>query len=102
MRQLPEPRQSPGADFNRSLAVSALTFLAADEERLRRFLAVTGLGPHNLRSAAADPGFYGSVLDYLVADEQLLIGFAADAQVAPETVAKAQRALCGPSASGDP
>ena len=61
------------------MAVSALTFLAADAERLRRFLDITGLGPHNLRSAAEDPAFYGSVLEYLVADEQLLVRFAADA-----------------------
>ena len=76
------------------MAVSALTFLGADEERLDRFLAVTGLGPHNLRGAAEDPAFYGSVLQYLVADEQLLVHFAADAGLEPEAVARAHEALC--------
>ncbi len=62
----------------RNLAVEALAFLAADETRLERFLAVTGLGPHNLRRAAADPGFLVSVLDYLAGDERLLVAFAAE------------------------
>jgi Protein of unknown function (DUF3572) len=33
------------------------------------------------------------VLDYLVADEGLLVGFAADAGLKPEAVARAQAAL---------
>jgi len=102
MRDSSKALQSASADFSRSLAVSALTFLAADPERLRRFLDMTGLGPHNLRNAAEDPAFHGSVLEYLVADEQLLIRFAADAGLKPEAVARAHQALCGPTELGEP
>jgi hypothetical protein len=96
MRDFSKALQSPNADFSQSLAVSALAFLAADAERLRRFLDITGLGPHNLRSAAQDPAFYGSVLEYLVGDEQLLVSFAAESGLKPEAVAQAHQALCGP------
>ncbi|MCA3628870.1 MAG: DUF3572 domain-containing protein [Methylobacterium sp.] len=68
------------------LAISALSFLAEEPERLSRFLDLTGLSPITLRRAAAEPRFLASVLDYLVADESLLLAFAANAQVAPETV----------------
>jgi hypothetical protein len=102
MRDSSKAMQSAKTDFGRSVAVSALSFLGADAERLRRFLDVTGLGPHNLRGAAADPAFYGSVLEYLVADEQLLVRFAADAGLEPEAVARAHQALCGPPPSGEP
>ncbi|MCA3632171.1 MAG: DUF3572 domain-containing protein [Methylobacterium sp.] len=68
------------------LAISALSFLAEEPERLSRFLDLTGLSPTTLRRAAAEPRFLASVLDYLVADESLLLAFAANAQVAPETV----------------
>ena len=61
--------------------------------RLSRFLGMTGLGPDNLRTAAADPAFLGSVLDYLVADEALLVEFAADAGLKPEVVARAHGAI---------
>ena len=86
--------------FRRSLAVSALTFIAADPDRLSRFLGITGLGPDNLRTAAADPAFLGSVLDYLVADEKLLVEFAADAGLKPEAVSRAHAALRKPYGSG--
>jgi hypothetical protein len=96
MRDSLKTKQSASADSARSIAVSALAFIAADPDRLNRFLNLTGLGPHNLRTAAADPAFTGSVLDYLVGDEELLIAFAADAGLKPEAVARAHAALCGP------
>jgi Protein of unknown function (DUF3572) len=89
---------SPASD--QSMAIAALTFLAADPERLARFLSVTGLGPHNLRGAAADPGFCGSVLDYLIADEPLLLAFSADAGFEPGDVARAHQGLSGPPPDG--
>ena len=85
-----------------SMAVSALTFLAADSDRLERFLSVTGLGPHNLRAAAAGPGFYGSVLGYLAADEPLLVQFAAEAGFSPEEVVRALGRLEGRPPYGEP
>jgi Protein of unknown function (DUF3572) len=94
MRDSSKAPQSASADFGRSVAVSALTFLAGDGELLRRFLDITGLGPHNLRNAAKDPAFYGSVLEYLVGDEQLLIRFATEGSLEPEAVVRAHRALC--------
>jgi hypothetical protein len=84
------------------LAVSALTFLAADSQRLMRFLNMTGLGPQSLRIAAQDPTFHSSVLEYLVGDERLLLQFAADAGLDPETVTQAHQALCGPPYSSGP
>ena len=93
-------RLSTSPDSGLSMAIAALTFVAADHERLTRFLSVTGLGPHNLRGAAADPTFYGSVLDYLLADEPLLLSFAADAGFEPADVARARHGLSGPPPDG--
>ena len=101
MRHSSEARQSVSREFGQSLAASALTFLAADPERLDRFLTLTGLGPHNLRDAAEDPAFHASVLEYMLADEELLLRFAADSDLGPEKVALAHQALCGPVQSGD-
>ena len=96
MRDSLKKMQSASPDSAQSLAVSALTFIAADPDRLSPFLGLTGLGPENLRTAAADPAFLGSVLDYLVADEKLLVEFAADAGLKPEAVARAHEALRRP------
>src|SRR4029077_21197046 len=96
MRDSLKKMQSANSDSAQSLAVSALTFIAADPDRLMRFLGITGLGPDNLRTAAADPAFLGSVLDYLVADEKLLGDFAAHTGLKPETVARAHEPLRSP------
>ena len=97
MRDSLKSRQSASVDSARSLAVSALAFIAADSDRLSRFLGLTGLGPDNLRTAAAEPAFLGSVLDYLVADEGLLVTFAAEAGLKPESVVRAHAVLRGPN-----
>ena len=78
------------------LAIAALGFLAGEPDRLSRFLDLCGLGPHNLRAAAADPGFLAAVLDYVAGDEPLLVAFAADQGFPPERVVVARRAMDAP------
>ena len=85
-----------------SIAISALGFLAAEETRLERFLALSGLGPHNLRRAAADPAFLAAVLDYLVADEGLLVAFSQQEGLDPGAVARARDRLAGTPPAYDP
>jgi len=46
------------------VAVQALGFIAGDPERLGLFLAESGIGPETLRTAAANPQFLASVLDF--------------------------------------
>jgi hypothetical protein len=89
-------KHQTGAPEAESIAIQALGFLAGDPERLERFLAITGLGPENLRAAAGQPGFFASVLAHVVEDEPLLLAFAADAGIGPERVARAQAVLAGP------
>ena len=75
------------------LAIQALTFIAGDGERLGRFLAITGIGPAEIRSAAAEPGFLAGVLDYIASDERLLTEFATAAKVDPADLGHARAAL---------
>jgi Protein of unknown function (DUF3572) len=102
MRRSSKAGLSTARAAGESMAVSALTFLAADSERLERFLSVTGLGPGNLRAAAAGSRFSASVLGYIVGDEPLLVRFAAEAGFAPEEVVHALAALEGPQPPPEP
>lgn len=78
-----------------ALAIQALSFIAADPERLGRFLAATGIGPGDIRAAAREPLFLAGVLDHIAADEKLLLGFAAGAKSDPQAIVRAQYALSG-------
>jgi Protein of unknown function (DUF3572) len=80
-----------------TLAIEALSFLAADPMRLDRFLALSGIGLDHLRAAAAEPGFLAAVLDHLASDERLLLAFAAGAGQNPEAIAKARDILSPPA-----
>src|SRR5262245_58106192 len=46
------------------LAIAALAFIAEEPERLGRFLALTGIGPESIRTAAHEPQFLLGVLDH--------------------------------------
>lgn len=77
------------------LAIQALAFIAGDDERLGRFLAVTGIGPAEIRAAAGEPGFLIGVLDYMASDEQLIGAFAAEAGLDPSDIERGRVVLGG-------
>jgi hypothetical protein len=62
---------------------------------LGRFLALTGIGPAEIRTAAGEPGFLVGVLEYVASDQALLTGFAAENGHEPATVDAARLALGG-------
>lgn len=81
------------AEAAEELAIQALTFIAADGERLGRFLAATGIGPSEIREVAREQGFLAGVLSHLAGDERLLLAFSSEAGVAPDDIGKALAAL---------
>jgi hypothetical protein len=78
------------------VAVQALSFVAGDPERLGLFLAESGIGPETLRSAAADPRFLASVLDFVMRDDATVKAFADVSQLHPTNIAAAHQALNDP------
>jgi hypothetical protein len=78
-----------------TLGLQALAWLASDEERLVRFLNLSGLTPRGLRATATQPESLGAVLDYLLAWEPLLISFSEELGVAPEVIAHTRQKLPG-------
>jgi hypothetical protein len=74
-------------------AISALAYLAAEPERLGRFLALSGLGPETIRTAARDPQFLAGVLDYIAGDEALLVDFAREAAIDPVDIGRAREIM---------
>ena len=71
------------------IAVQGLVFVTAEPARLARFLTLTGLEPADVRKQAATPQFLAAVLEYLLADESLLLSFTANTSLDPQAVAPA-------------
>lgn len=80
-------------DRAESIGFSALLFLAGDPQRLERFLALTGVGPTQIRAEARSPHTLAAVLDHLLQDESLLLVFCAEENIPPADIAPARRAL---------
>ncbi len=83
-------------DIAQTIALEGLSFLAGDEPRLERFLALSGLTRATLRASAAAPGFLLAVLDHIAGDEALLVEFSAACGRHPQDIATARRLLGGP------
>jgi hypothetical protein len=92
---LKKPVQNP-REVAEIVAIQALSFVAGDPERLGLFLAESGIGPETLRSAAADPRFLASVLDFVMRDDATVTAFAGASQLHPTTIAAAHQALTDP------
>jgi len=80
-----------------ALAIQALTFIGEDGERLGRFLAITGIGPAEIRTAAGESDFLVGVLDYMSSDERLISAFSEANNLDPAEIDRARAALAGGS-----
>jgi hypothetical protein len=78
------------------VAIQALSFIAGDPERLGAFLAESGIGPETLRTAASDPHFLSSVLNFVMRDDATVKAFASASQLHPTNIAAAHQALGDP------
>lgn len=95
MRTRPRNTRTMDTEMAEVLAARGLAFLAEEPVRLRRFLLTSGLEPDDLRARAGSPGMLLAVLEYLAADESLLLVFAETRKVAPESIAYAVALLQG-------
>ncbi len=77
------------------LAIQALSWLAMEPEILGQFLNTSGAAPVDLRKRATEPEFLGFVLDFIMRDDETILGFCDHAAARPETVQQARAALGG-------
>lgn len=84
-----------GQESAETMALRALGWLLAQEEVLPGFLAATGAAPSELAARAADPDFLGAVLDFLLSEDALVVGFCDAAGLPYEAPMRARAALPG-------
>ena len=94
MSRFKRPKSTCDADAE-GLALAALVFLTEDPGRLTRFLGDTGIAPGELAAAAGEPHTLAAVLDFVLADESLLLVFADHAGIDPAAVEPARAAFAG-------
>ena len=76
-----------------TLALEALAYLAGVPEAFDRFADLSGLDRNTVRERAQESGFLTAVLDFMLADEELLVGFCDVASIDPQAVHIARHML---------
>jgi hypothetical protein len=79
----------PPLETARQLALDAFLFLVGDPLRITKFLGATGMEAAALRAHANEDATLVAVLEYLLADESLLLVFAANGGHEPADIAPA-------------
>ena len=93
------PRNLQVAPESSDIILKLLTFLAVDEDRLTRFLALSGLVPQDLRMRHNEPVFQGFLLDYLFQDDRTTSEFCTEIQLSPGSLMRLRHKL--PGGAGD-
>ncbi|NNE21175.1 MAG: DUF3572 domain-containing protein [Rhizobiales bacterium] len=77
------------------VALDVLRFLACEPERFSRFLSLSGLALQDISAQAGEPSFLASVMDYLLSDEKLLLEYAENDSLQPQTIVSLRQKLPG-------
>jgi hypothetical protein len=77
------------------VALQALAWVAGDPDRLAAFLNMTGATADDLAQHATEPAFLGSILDFLLGEDALVIGFCDHQNLPYDTPLRARAELPG-------
>ncbi|MDR1828501.1 MAG: DUF3572 domain-containing protein [Methylobacteriaceae bacterium] len=75
------------------IGIGVLNYVAGEPELLTRFLELTGVTPATLRDAVRAPGFFVSILDFVLYDDATVMAAANRMGVKPEDIVSAREAL---------
>jgi hypothetical protein len=86
-------RSTPNHGDPQTVALGALAATLADPRRAERLLALTGIGPADLRERAGDPDLLAAVLRFLENHEPDLVEIAQSIGVKPGDLVAVREAL---------
>jgi hypothetical protein len=78
-----------------TIALQSLGWLVGNEELLPIFLGTTGASEEDMRGAAHDSEFLGSVLDFILMDDQWVVTCCDAHNIPYERLAEARQTLPG-------
>lgn len=82
-------------EYAETIAIRAVAWLAGNDELLPIFLGATGASAEDLRARLAEPEFLGSVLDFLMMNDQWVIAFCDGSDLPYDRLMQARQALPG-------
>ena len=80
-------------DSAAALALQALAWILTEDARAQRFVALTGIQPHDLRARAGEPAVLDAALGFLEGHEPDLFACARELGIAPIEIVAARAGL---------
>lgn len=77
------------------IALQALAYIAADAQIASKFLSEAGMDTQGIKNRMHEPEVQGAVLDMILSDDHLVLGFCNAHDYIPEDIIKARKALPG-------
>lgn len=78
-----------------TIALNALGFLAESPQAMERLTIQSGLDLTTIRKRATERDFLAAVVDFLMTNEELLVGFCESRRIDPKRVQMAAHRLSG-------
>lgn len=85
-------KSQTGRKHAETLAATAFSWVTEDEGRMNAFMAMTGAAPADMVANAASARFLGTVLDYILTEDALVIAFC-DSSALPYTAVMQARGM---------
>ncbi|MER5170523.1 DUF3572 domain-containing protein [Thioclava sp. GXIMD2076] len=82
-------------EYAEEIALGALGWLAGQESLLEAFLNVSGADASQIRTIAQDAGFQTAILDFILTQDEWVLGCAQDMGHRPEELVMARAVLGG-------
>ncbi len=80
---------------SQAIALKGLTYLVPRQDLLEAFMAATGVDEHTIRGSVEDPGLLTGVLEFLLANEKILLAFCEECGIDPAAPGTALTRLSG-------
>ena len=78
-----------------TVALKALQWLASNEDLLKNFMVSTGCSPDTLKTRLDDPELLLSVLDFIMVDDERVLGFCKVVDFDPHKMASLRESFWG-------
>lgn len=77
------------------IAIRSLAYISQYPEEISKFMAISGISASDILRLKENLKFLGGVLDFMTADESLLLAFCSEEQLSPEAVEASRLTLVG-------
>ena len=81
--------------YAETIALKAVHFILNSDDIRQSFIANTGILPLDFEHSVGNPEFLGGILDFLLANEELLIEFCAESGITPEEPSRIRQLFPG-------